>query len=70
MTDKHEDHPNAVGNGDQTSAFFARGFNFNGREMVAILGAHTLGRFHYSMSLFRYVWTSMGTRMFNNHYYK
>ena len=70
MTDKHEHHPNAVGNGDQTVDFFRQSFNFTGREMAAIMGAHTLGRFHYSHSLFRYVWTSMGTRMFNNHYYK
>ena len=67
---KHESHPNAVGNGKMTAEFFANNFGFSGRESVAILGAHTVGRLHYGISLFRYVWTTKGTRLFNNHYYK
>ena len=67
---KHESHPNAVGNGKMTAEFFANEFGFSGRETVAIMGAHTVGRLHYDISLFRYVWTTKGTRLFNNHYYK
>ena len=53
-----------------TTDFFQNDFGFNGRESVAIMGAHTMGRFHYRVSLFRYVWTNMGEASFNNHYYK
>ena len=69
-TTKHEHHPSAVGGSKETTDFFREVFDFTGREMVAIMGAHTLGHFHYSMSLFKYVWTSMGDHLFNNHYYK
>ncbi len=67
---KHESHPNSVGNGEMTANFFANDFGFSGRETVAIMGAHTLGRLHYPISLFRYIWTTRGTSTFNNHYYK
>ena len=67
---KHENHPNAVGNGLQTVDFFANDFGLSGQETVALFGAHTFGRFHVDVSLFRYVWTSKGTHLFNNHYYK
>ena len=67
---KHESHPNAVGNGQQTIDFFSRDFGLTGPETVALLGAHTFGRFHYHVSLFRYTWTSRGDLLFNNHYYK
>ena len=67
---KHEVHPNAVGNGEQTVDFFASQFGLTGPEMVALLGAHTFGRFHVHVSLFRYTWVSRGTHLFNNHYYK
>ena len=67
---KDESHPNAVGNGKMTAEFFRDNFGFSGRETVAIMGAHTVGRLHYDISLFRYVWTTKGTRTFNNHYYK
>jgi len=67
---KHENHPNAVGNGKMTADFFEKDFGFTGRETVAIMGAHTMGRLHYSISLFRYLWTTRGQASFNNHYYK
>ena len=67
---KEESHPNAVGNGQMTLDFFREDFGFDGRETVAILGAHTLGRMHNNISLFKYVWTSRGEAMFNNHYYR
>ena len=67
---KTESHPTPVGNGNMTAEFFHRDFGFTSRETVAILGAHTMGRFHPSVSLFRYVWTTSATESFNNHYYK
>ena len=53
-----------------TADFFEKDFGFTGRETVAIMGAHTMGRLHYSISLFRYLWTTRGRASFNNHYYK
>ena len=70
ITSKQEVHPNAVGDGSETLKFFQDQFGFNGQETVAILGSHTFGRMHFETSLFRYTWTSKGTRMFNNDYYK
>jgi len=70
ITNKHEAHPNAVGDGSETIQFFKDNFNFSGQETVAIMGAHTMGRFNYGTSLFRYVWTSRGWDFFNNDYYK
>ena len=67
---KEESHPNAVGNGKMTLDFFKKDFGFSGRETVAIFGAHTFGRMYFDHSMFRYTWTSQGTRMFNNHYYR
>jgi len=70
ITNKHEAHPNAVGDGSETIQFFKDNFNFSGQETVAIMGAHTFGRLNVGTSLFRYVWTSRGTSFFNNDYYK
>ena len=67
---KHESHPDLMGNGKQTVDFFTRDFGLSGKEMVALLGAHTFGRFHFPVSLMRYTWTSRGEQLFNNHYYK
>ena len=67
---KIESHPNPVGSGNMTAEFFNKDFGFTTRETAAILGAHTMGRFHSEISLFRYVWTTSATESFNNHYYK
>ena len=53
-----------------TVDFFKNDFNLTGKETVTLLGAHTLGRLHQEVSLFKYVWTSRGTSLFNNHYYR
>ena len=45
-------------------------FGFTGRETVAIMGAHSFGRFHAPQSLYPYVWTSYGEALWNNDYYK
>ncbi len=67
---KIESHPNAVGNGKMTADFFEKEFNFTGRETVAIMGAHTMGRLHVQISLFRYLWATREEHSFNNVYYK
>ena len=70
ISSKHEVHPNSVGDGQELVTFFQQQFGFSGQETVAIMGAHTFGRLHIVTSLFRYVWTSSGTKFFNNDYYK
>ena len=69
-TSKHEKHPNPEGNGDNTLDFFKSEFNFSGRESVAIMGAHTLGKMTQEHSLLKYSWTSRGGHIFNNGYYR
>ena len=69
-TDRHERHPNPEGNGDATLDFFNEEFGFSGRETVAIMGAHTLGKMHVTHSLLKYGWTVRGGHIFNNAYYK
>ena len=53
-----------------TADFFMENFGFTGRETVAIMGAHTVGRLHYPISLFRYLWTTRTEGSLNNDYYK
>ena len=53
IASKEEVHPNAVGDGVETVNFFQEQFGFSGQETVAIMGAHTLGKFHFKTSLFR-----------------
>jgi len=62
--------PDVDWTGDQTLGFFRDNFGFNARETVAIMGAHTMGRFHHPLSLFRYVWVQQSGMMFNNQYYR
>ena len=69
-TSKPEHHPNPVANGRSTVEFFRDDFRFNGRETVAIFGAHTFGQPHITTSLFPYSWTSRALNLFNNDYYK
>ena len=69
ITTKEESHAKPVGNGKDTVEFFKKDFGFNGRETVAIMGAHTIGNFHPHVSLFWYTWTGMSTMSFNNDYY-
>ena len=69
-TSATEIQPNPVANGRTTVEFFKDNFGFTGRETVAIFGAHTFGKLHVHTSLFPYTWTSRGTHLFNNDYYK
>ena len=63
---KEETHPWVTGNGLTTLNFFAEEFGFTSEESVAILGAHTMGKFHGSVSDYDYTWTSGETGLFNN----
>ena len=66
---KAESHPDQQGDGKATVDFFVKDFGFTGREIVAIMGSHTVGKFHWQNSYMNYVWTARGTTAFNNHYY-
>ena len=63
---KLETHPWVTGNGETTLSFFTKEFGFNASETVAILGAHTMGKFHGKVSNYDYTWTSGETELFNN----
>ena len=67
---KPESHPHSTGSGYMTAEFFAKEFDFSGRDTVAIMGAHTIGRLHFSISMYRYTWVNKGEASFNNLYYK
>ena len=41
-----------------------------GREVVALMGAHTFGKPHFKVSMFPYTWTSKATNLWTNDYYK
>ena len=68
--ERNEDHPDPNTNGQGIMEWFSRAFGFGTREAVAIMGAHTLGRFHSQHSNFRYTWTARGGHLFNHDYYK
>eukprot|EP00418_Pyrodinium_bahamense_P084262 CAMPEP_0179069454 /NCGR_PEP_ID=MMETSP0796-20121207/30515_1 /TAXON_ID=73915 /ORGANISM="Pyrodinium bahamense, Strain pbaha01" /LENGTH=697 /DNA_ID=CAMNT_0020766519 /DNA_START=50 /DNA_END=2143 /DNA_ORIENTATION=- len=69
-TERAETHPDNHGNGVKTAQFFKEQFDFSGRETVAIMGAHTIGRYHISATGFKYVWTPRSEWSFNNEYYR
>lgn len=70
-TYKHEIAPDATASGASTVKFFQEQFNFkNGEDVVAILGAHTLGRPHVIHSMFRYAWKAYSEQLFNNGYFR
>merc|ERR1711962_1347562 len=69
-TEKAEIHPNPVGNGQSTIEFFRNSFAMTGREVVALMGAHTFGQPHFQISMFPYTWTSKQTNLWTNDYYK
>jgi len=69
-TEKAEVHPNPVGNGQSTIEFFRNSFGMTGREVVALMGAHTFGQPHFQISMFPYTWTSKQTNLWTNDYYK
>ncbi|CAE7669028.1 APX1 [Symbiodinium sp. CCMP2592] len=69
MTNKREAHPDPHADGWKTLAYFKNNFGFNRREVVAIMGAHTIGTFHVEVSGFKYNW-KFSHKIFNNGYYR
>ena len=69
-TFKNELHPDPGADGASTLEYFKRDFGFNARETVAILGAHTLGRVHNTISLHQYTWKTRSAMLFNNGYFR
>eukprot|EP00927_Polykrikos_kofoidii_P054108 TRINITY_DN48586_c0_g1_i1.p1 TRINITY_DN48586_c0_g1~~TRINITY_DN48586_c0_g1_i1.p1 ORF type:complete len:598 (-),score=48.31 TRINITY_DN48586_c0_g1_i1:245-2038(-) len=68
---KDEAGPNPQGNGQQTVAFFKTYFGFNGRDTVAIMGAHTFGSMHKKKgSCLAYSWSSRSEQLWNTQYYR
>eukprot|EP00929_Paragymnodinium_shiwhaense_P093304 TRINITY_DN5343_c2_g1_i1.p1 TRINITY_DN5343_c2_g1~~TRINITY_DN5343_c2_g1_i1.p1 ORF type:complete len:406 (+),score=71.76 TRINITY_DN5343_c2_g1_i1:579-1796(+) len=70
MAEKDEKHPSAHMNGPSITTFMKEEFGFDGRETVAIMGAHTIGVYHPKYTGFKYVWTPRNERSFNNEYYR
>merc|ERR1719266_1323480 len=68
---KEEKHPSSQDEGKKTIEYFQSEFpDLTGRDIVALMGAHTMGQPHFEISQFPYQWTSKGGRMFNNDYYR
>jgi len=67
---KEEHHPKPMDNGRTTVQFFKNDFDFSGRETAAIMGSHSYGSLHMSISMFPYIWTSSARLLMNNDYYK
>ena len=68
-TDKIEAFPDEHFNGTMTVRFMEEHFGFSGKETVAIMGAHTMGRFNQQQTGHKYVWTS-DFQAFNNQFYR
>jgi len=68
---KEEKHPDSQAEGKKTIEYFQSEFpELTGRDIVALFGAHTIGQPHFWISQFPYKWTSHGSRIFNNDYYR
>ena len=69
-----EDSPHAVANGVQTADYFLKNFGFTARESLALMGAHTIGKYSTFHTHIDYAWVrlrgSMRTKVLNNEYYK
>merc|ERR1719232_154989 len=68
-TEKKEKLPDEHFNGTMTVRFMEDQYKFSGKETVAIMGAHTIGRFQQRMTGHKYLWTS-DFQAFNNQYYR
>ena len=67
---KVENHPDNNFNGDMTAEYFATNFGLNGREGLALMGAHSIGAFHMLFSRFPYVWINNPVRLNISRYYE
>ena len=73
LTDRIENQPKPDGNGNMTLSFFDDAMGLTGREGLALMGAHTIGRFHpLVISDNDYGWMNAGkqNKLLNNKYYK
>jgi len=70
MTSKSEKHPNPHDNGRHTSNFLGNHFNFTARESVAIMGAHSFGKFNSQITYHRYQWTRKQEKLLNNQLFR
>merc|ERR1719316_309227 len=66
---EEEYHPDEHFNGSMAVQFMEVQFGLSARETVALMGAHTMGRFHQKQSAHKYVWTT-DFQAFNNQYYR
>jgi len=70
VTFKAENHPQSSMNGSQVVQWMESQFGFSSRETVAIMGVHTIGRFHHEVAGFTYVWSSRSEGSLNNQLYR
>ena len=72
VTNQTENHPLANGNGETTLNFFNKAFGMNGREALALMGAHTVSSYNtIIVSDNEYSWLrDRQMELFNNKYYK
>eukprot|EP00931_Biecheleriopsis_adriatica_P017728 TRINITY_DN12603_c0_g2_i1.p1 TRINITY_DN12603_c0_g2~~TRINITY_DN12603_c0_g2_i1.p1 ORF type:complete len:980 (-),score=132.53 TRINITY_DN12603_c0_g2_i1:112-2691(-) len=69
MAEEEELHPDEHFNGSMTLRFMEEHFGFSGKETVAIMGAHTLGKFHQRETGHKYLWTT-DFQAFSNQYFR
>ena len=71
FTKREEIHPNLHANGVETTKYFKDNFGFTARESIALLeGAHSFGQFHREVSMHKYAWNRMQTRLLNNQQFR
>jgi hypothetical protein len=69
-TEKDEDQPNPSGNSAMLADYMKRVFDFDKKETVAIMGAHSLGEMHGEVALFKYDWQRNQVNFLNNNFYR
>lgn len=67
---KPENVPSGDLSGPGLTKYYKDDFGFNGRESVAIMGAHTLGSFQTPNTGYWYTFTTQQEDAFNNQYYR
>merc|ERR1712038_1977765 len=71
IASKKEVHPSPYANGPATLKFFEDEFGFTDpKDVVALMGAHTMGKLDQSNSFFKYFWARGEHSYFNNQFYK
>ena len=74
VASKVEAHPSHGGNGEMTVKYFREKFNMAPYKALALMGAHTIGKFNPINSRLDYSWVrshySHRNDFFNNEYYK